>query len=67
MKNSVIIEPTRAPLAATPARSAASSSPLASRSDSRSSSSYGRLARSSRSIAIPAAIASGFPDSVPAW
>ena len=51
-----------------PARSAASRSPDSRRaaSDSRRSNAPS-LARSVRSVASPAAMASGFPESVPAW
>ncbi len=66
LKNSVIMLPTRATVCGTPADFVAASNPAASRPDSFSSREYGLVSRSTFSVAIPAAVANGFPLSVPA-
>ena len=66
-KNVVIMLPTRAVQAGMPAAAAASRNPASRRAPSRSRRAYGGCSRSSSSVAVPAATASGLPDSVPAW
>ena len=67
VKNSVPILPTRFIWCGTPAATAAAERPAASRPDRASSPGYGSVRCNSVSVAMPAAIATGFPDSVPAW
>ena len=62
----VIIEPQRPMLLGTPLCLAAASRPRSSRKESCSSIGYGLVSRKTLSVAIPAAVASGLPLSVPA-
>ena len=67
VKNSVHMLPTRLNWTGTPAADAAFSSPVPMRALCSSSRAYGGFAFSSDKVAIPAAIATGLPESVPAW
>ena len=63
----VSIEPTRLMVRATPLRRAASRSPASSAAPKVSSRSYVPGSRRSRSVSVPARIARGWPERVPAW
>jgi hypothetical protein len=67
LKNSVNMLPTRFSVVASPADEAASLSPWQSRAACVSNWSYGFSSRRIESVAMPHAIESGFPESVPAW
>ena len=66
-KNIVSMGPTRLMVTARPAAPAAARSASSTRAPAASSCSYTPGSESTRSVAAPAAMASGLPESVPAW